>query len=85
MTKPELKKQLLEKGIESSLLDDTCHDAASIIASKANNESTGLTDEAAHDAASVLASNANNGGLDAQIDFLIDTCGWSPEDVLKSV
>jgi hypothetical protein len=62
MTKSELKKQLMEKGIESSLLDDTCHEAASS-----------------------LASNANNGGLDSQIDFLIDTCEWSPKDILKTV
>jgi len=35
--------------------------------------------------ASELAANANNGGMKEQIDFLITTCGWSEEDILKAV
>jgi hypothetical protein len=85
MTKQELKQALLTKGINCEDLDDIVHDAASIIASRACNESTGLSDSAAHDSASVLASNANNGGLDAQLDFLMDTCGWSTDDILKQI
>jgi hypothetical protein len=85
MNKQELRQALLNKGIKCEDLDDTVHDAASIIASKASNSGTGLNDDAAHDAASVLASNANNGGLDAQIDFLMDTCGWSTDDILKQI
>jgi hypothetical protein len=60
MTKAEFRVELVKKGIESSLLDDIVHEAASS-----------------------LASNANNGGIDGQIDFLIDTCGWSHEDILN--
>jgi len=62
MSKSELKKLLLEKGIESSHLDDTCHDAAS-----------------------TLASNANNEGIDGQLEFLMEKCGWSSEDILKAI
>lgn len=60
MTKPEFRKILVEKGIESALLDDLVHEAASS-----------------------LASNANNGGMEAQIEFLTNTCEWSYEDILS--
>lgn len=85
MTKQELKQTLLTKGLKCEDLDDIVHDAASLIASRANNSGTGLSDDAAHDAASVLASNANNDGLDAQIDFLMDKCEWSAEDILNQI
>jgi len=62
MTKSELKKLLLEKGIESANLDDTVHDAASS-----------------------LASNANSEGIDGQLEFLLEKCGWSSEDILKAI
>lgn len=39
-------------------------------------------DGCVHDAASQLASAANNGGIEDQIDFLIDTCGWTAEMIL---
>lgn len=42
-------------------------------------------DDTVHDAASLMASAANNGGLDGQIDFLIDTCGWTAEQILTSI
>ena len=42
-------------------------------------------DDIVHDAASTLASNANNGGVDAQLDFLMDKCGWDAEDILKQI
>jgi hypothetical protein len=60
--KSELKKFLLEKGIESSHLDDLVHDAASS-----------------------LASDANNEGIDGQINFLMDTCGWTTEDITNKL
>jgi hypothetical protein len=62
MSKSELKKLLLEKGIESANLDDTVHDAASSLASSANNE-----------------------GIDGQLEFLMEKCGWSSEDILKAI
>lgn len=62
MTKPELKKFLMDKGIESSHLDDLVHDAAS-----------------------QLASNANNGGTEDQLNFLMDTCDWTSEDILEKL
>jgi hypothetical protein len=62
MGKSELKKLLLEKGIESANLDDVCHDAASNLASSANNE-----------------------GIDGQLEFLLEKCGWSSEDILKAI
>jgi hypothetical protein len=62
ISKNELKERLLKAGIESSLLDDTVHDAAS-----------------------QQASNANNGGLDSQVDFLLDTCGWTPQNILNAL
>jgi hypothetical protein len=62
MTKTELKKVFLEKGIECSHLDDVVHDAAS---SK--------------------ASDANNGGLDTQLEFLLSTCEWTPQDILNAL
>jgi len=34
-----------------------------------------------HYAASHMASAANNGGVDDQVDFLIDTCGWTIENI----
>jgi hypothetical protein len=37
MTKSELKKFLMDKGLESCHLDDIVHDAASQLASSANN------------------------------------------------
>ena len=44
-----------------------------------------LLDDIVHEAASDLAANANNGGMKEQINFLITTCGWSEEDILKAV
>lgn len=38
-------------------------------------------DDIVHEAASQLGSDANNGGLDGQIEFLTDKCGWSLDDV----
>jgi hypothetical protein len=61
MNKQELKAALLKKGIESVHLDDLTHDAAS-----------------------QMASAANNDGVEGQIDFLIETCGWTPEMILKA-
>lgn len=62
MDKKELLNKLKEKNVGCEDLDDTTHDAASI-----------------------LASEANNGGLEAQVDFLMDKCGWSAEDIIKEV
>ena len=42
-------------------------------------------DDVVHDAASTLASNTNNGGIDSQIDFLIDTCDLSPESIINKI
>jgi hypothetical protein len=76
MTKQELKTELLANGTESEVihdLDDAVHEAASQLASS-----------------SVPASKwfrayelSTDNGLDAQLDFLMDTCKWSPEDILK--
>lgn len=60
--KSELKKALFNKGIEAANLDDLVHDAAS-----------------------ELATAANNNDIDGQLDFLLETCGWSPEDILNKV
>lgn len=57
-----LKEQLMKEGYESCHLDDVVHDAAS-----------------------GLASDANNSGLDGQIEFLVDTCGWTTEDIINNV
>jgi len=62
MTKNKLKEEFAKEGIESAHLDEITHDAAS-----------------------QLASSANNGGLDDQIDFLLDTCGWTAEDILQAI
>ena len=56
------KETLIAKGYEAAHLDDVVHDAASS-----------------------LASNANNGGMKEQIEFLITTCGWSEEDILRAL
>jgi len=42
-------------------------------------------DDLVHDAANIQATDANNGGLDAQLDFLLDTCGWSIENVQNNL
>ena len=42
-------------------------------------------DETVHAAASVLATNANNGGIEEQINFLYDTCGWTPQDIINAL
>jgi hypothetical protein len=42
-------------------------------------------DDLVHTAASNLATNANNGGVESQVDFLMDTCGWSSEDIIKEM
>ena len=55
-----LLKALSENGIEPHHLDDVVHDAAS-----------------------TMASNANNGGLNAQIQFLTTSIGWSYDEILK--
>lgn len=39
-------------------------------------------DEAVHQAAAECASEANNIGLSAQVEFLLKTGGWKPEDIL---
>ena len=44
-----------------------------------------MLDDTVHDAASQLASNANNEGIDGQLNFLMDTCGWSSEDILNKI
>ena len=41
-------------------------------------------DDIVHDAASQQGSNANNGGIDEQIDFLLNICGWTPQDIINS-
>ena len=56
----ELKRILMEKGLEASSLDNTVYDAAS-----------------------VLATNANNGGIEEQINFLYNTCSWTPQDIIN--
>lgn len=43
-----------------------------------------MLDDIVHSAADSLASDANNGGIDAQVDFLTERCGWSTEDILKA-
>jgi hypothetical protein len=62
MTEPELKVFLMNKGIESCHLDNLVHDAAS-----------------------QLASNANNGGIEDQLNFLMNTCGWTSEDITNKL
>lgn len=42
-------------------------------------------DDLVHTAASNLASDANNGGMEAQVNFLMDTCGLSSEDITKEM
>jgi hypothetical protein len=46
---------------------------------------TRYLDSIVHDAASQMASAANNDGVEGQLDFLIDTCGWTEEDILNGV
>ena len=41
-------------------------------------------DDTIHQASSSLATNANNGGLEAQIIFLHNTCGWNTEAILTN-
>lgn len=60
--KSELKKAIFDKGLEAANLDDLVHNAASS-----------------------LASDANNEGIDGQINFLIDTCGWTTEDIINKL
>lgn len=62
MVKAELKAILLKNGLESASLDDLVHDAASS-----------------------LATDANNGAIDEQLNFLLTTCGWSPQDIIDRV
>ena len=61
MTKTELKQAHFTQGIESAHLDGLVHDAAS-----------------------QMASAANNDGVDSQLDFLLDTAGWTAEMILTS-
>jgi len=42
-------------------------------------------DETCHTTASELASSANNDGLEGQINFLIDTCGWSVDNIITAM
>jgi hypothetical protein len=42
-------------------------------------------DETVHAAASKQATNANNGGIDDQIDYLLNTCEWAPQDILNAL
>jgi len=37
------------------------------------------------DAASQMATAANKEGVEGQIDFLIDTCGYTPEMILQQI
>jgi hypothetical protein len=39
-------------------------------------------DELVHEVASEQASNVNNGGIDSQIDYLLQA-GWSEKDILE--
>jgi hypothetical protein len=47
-------------------------------------ESSSL-DELIHTAASQQATNANNGGLDEQLNFLLHTCEFTPQDILNAL
>ena len=47
-------------------------------------ESSSL-DEIVHNAASEQASSANNEGLDGQIDYLLNTHGWTPQNILDAL
>lgn len=58
----QLKTDLISQGYESAHLDDIVQDAAS-----------------------ALASDANNGGMDAQLSFLVEKCGWSEADIIKAL
>lgn len=62
MVRAELKEILLKNGLEAASLDDITHDAASS-----------------------LATNANNEGVDGQLEFLLTTCGWSPQDIIDRI
>ena len=42
-------------------------------------------DDLVHDACAQQASNANNEGIDGQINFLLDTCRWTPQDILNAL
>jgi hypothetical protein len=38
-----------------------------------------------HSAASQEATNANNGGIDEQLNFLLNTCGWHPQNIINEL
>lgn len=40
-------------------------------------------DELVHEAAADVAAEANNGGLESQIAFLKERCGFEDEDILR--
>ena len=42
-------------------------------------------DDTVHNEASQQATNANNGGLDEQLNFLLHTCEFTPQDILNSL
>jgi len=42
-------------------------------------------DELVHTAASQQATNANNGGIDVQLNFLLNTCELTPQDILNAL
>lgn len=70
----------------SESLDDIVHDAASILASAQNNEAEDdRGDDENHDKASLLASNACNKGLEGQIKFLIEKCGWTERNIVDAL
>lgn len=85
-----------KQSIEEGSLDEAVHDAASLIASRVNNQGPDAQrsylqedsnpsedlDEAVHQRASEGASEINNEGVDAQIRFLVSQ-GYSDDDVLR--
>lgn len=42
-------------------------------------------DDIIHDAASKQATDANNGGIEGQINYLLDTCEWTPQNILDAL
>jgi hypothetical protein len=59
MNKEDVVKKLKERGVEPEELDELVHEAASS-----------------------MASNANNSGVEAQVEFLMNTCGWGADDII---
>jgi hypothetical protein len=40
-------------------------------------------DELVHEGAAELAADANNSGVEAQVTFLKESCGFTDEDILR--